>query len=70
MGLSGIIKSQVSKLCKEVDERLHAFLDRPLAIAVNVSAVSDPYPPPAGKVGLGSTWAEPRCHANGRNRRD
>jgi hypothetical protein len=30
MGLSGISKSQVSKLCKEIDERVHAFLDRPL----------------------------------------
>jgi putative transposase len=28
MGLSGISNSQVSKLCKEVDERVHAFLDR------------------------------------------
>src|SRR5436853_6743941 len=31
MGLSGISESQVSKLCKEIDERVHAFLDRPLA---------------------------------------
>ena len=31
MGLSDISKSQVSKLCKEIDERVHAFLDRPLA---------------------------------------
>jgi len=31
MGLSGISKSQVSKLCKEIDERVHAFLDRPLS---------------------------------------
>src|SRR5436190_15617018 len=31
MGLSGISKSQVSKLCNEIDERVHAFLDRPLA---------------------------------------
>jgi putative transposase len=39
MGLSGISKSQVSKLCQEpalakageIDERVHAFLDRPLA---------------------------------------
>jgi putative transposase len=31
MGLSGISKSQVSKLCKEIDERVHVFLDRPLA---------------------------------------
>jgi transposase-like protein len=30
MGLSGISKSQVSKLSKEIDERVHAFLDRPL----------------------------------------
>ena len=31
MGLSGISKSKVSKLCKEIDERVNAFLDRPLA---------------------------------------
>src|SRR6201988_1528884 len=31
MGLSGISKSQGSKLCKDIDERGHAFLDRPLA---------------------------------------
>jgi transposase-like protein len=31
MGLSGISKSQVSKLCKDIDERVRAFLDRPLA---------------------------------------
>ena len=30
MGLSGISKSQVSKLCKDIDERVHALLDRPL----------------------------------------
>jgi putative transposase len=30
MGLAGIRKSQVSKLCKEIDERVNAFLDRPL----------------------------------------
>jgi putative transposase len=30
MGLSGISKSQVSKLCKEIDERVGAFLNRPL----------------------------------------
>src|SRR5215204_5400651 len=28
MGLSGINKSQVSKLCKDIDERVNAFLDR------------------------------------------
>ena|SRR5271166_6591618 len=31
MGLSGISKSKVSKLCKDIDGRVHAFLDRPLA---------------------------------------
>src|SRR5205085_1068644 len=30
MGLSGISKSQVSKLCKEIDERVNSFLERPL----------------------------------------
>ena len=30
MGLSGISKSTVSKLCKEIDERVRDFLDRPL----------------------------------------
>ena len=31
MGLSGIGKSTVSKLCKDIDDRVNAFLDRPLA---------------------------------------
>jgi putative transposase len=30
MGLTGISKSQVSKLCKDIDERVTAFLERPL----------------------------------------
>ena len=30
MGMTGISKSQVSKLCKEIDERVHSFLQRPL----------------------------------------
>jgi transposase-like protein len=30
MGLSGISKSTVSKLCKEIDERVNGFLERPL----------------------------------------
>ncbi|MDY6944977.1 MAG: transposase, partial [Pseudomonadota bacterium] len=29
MGMSGISKSQVSRLCAEIDERVHAFLNRP-----------------------------------------
>ena len=30
MGMSGISKSQVSRLCGEIDERVKAFLERPL----------------------------------------
>ncbi len=30
MGMSGISKSQVSRLCEEIDERVNAFLQRPL----------------------------------------
>jgi transposase-like protein len=31
IGLTGISKSTVSTLCKEIDERVSAFLERPLA---------------------------------------
>jgi putative transposase len=31
MGMSGISKSSVSKLCKDIDERVNAFLKRPIA---------------------------------------
>ncbi len=31
MGLSGLDKSRVSRLCKEIDERVNAFLERPLS---------------------------------------
>lgn len=30
MGMSGISKSQVSRLCAEIDERVNAFLNRPI----------------------------------------
>ena len=30
MGMSGISKSQVSRLCGEIDERVQAFLNRPI----------------------------------------
>jgi putative transposase len=30
LGMTGISKSQVSRLCEEIDERVKAFLDRPL----------------------------------------
>ena len=31
MGLAGVSKSTVSNLCRDIDERMHEFLDRPLA---------------------------------------
>ena len=30
MGMSGVSKSQVSRLCEEIDERVQAFLQRPI----------------------------------------
>jgi hypothetical protein len=30
MGMSGVFKSEVSRLCAEIDERVHAFLDHPM----------------------------------------
>jgi hypothetical protein len=48
-------------------DRGEHFGNRP--IAVKLSAVSDPVPA-AVKLGLGSTWAEARCHANDQNRRN
>lgn len=30
MGMSGISKSQVSRLCEEIDVRVKAFLDQPI----------------------------------------
>ena len=30
MGMTGISKSQVSRLCEDIDERVGAFLDRPI----------------------------------------
>ena len=39
MGLSGIWKSKVTKLCKDIDDRVNAFLDRPMdgRLAVSVA---------------------------------
>ena len=30
LGMDGISKSEISRLCEELDERVHAFLDRPI----------------------------------------
>ena len=36
MGMSGISKSQVSRLCEEIDERVHTFLGRPICTSSEV----------------------------------
>jgi putative transposase len=35
MGMTGISKSQVSRLCSEIDERVNAFLNRLETLARN-----------------------------------
>lgn len=30
MGMSGVSKSQISRLCEEIDERVQTFLNRPI----------------------------------------
>ena len=30
LGMEGVSKSQVSRLCEQIDERVHTFLDRPI----------------------------------------
>ena len=53
LGMSGISKSQVSKLCSELDERVQSFLGRPLT-------GEWPYLDLWGK---GTGWlSRPRCH--------
>jgi transposase-like protein len=32
MGMTGISKSQVSRLCEDIDQRVKAFLDRPIVL--------------------------------------
>ena len=39
MGMSGISKSQVSRLCAEIDERVKAFLERPLEGSIRMKTV-------------------------------
>ncbi len=38
LGMSGISKSQVSRLCGEIDERVKAFLDRPIEGGATISS--------------------------------
>jgi len=55
MGLTGISKSQVSKLCKDIDERVLAFLERPLE-ARGPTSGSMPPTSSSAKAGGSSRW--------------
>ena len=49
MGLDGISKSQVSRLCGEIDERVQAFLSRPIEGSAHTRSLGRPFPtPPRG----------------------
>ena len=39
MGGTGVSKSEVSRLCKEIDERVQAFLNRPLEGSIRMNSV-------------------------------
>ena len=43
MGMTGISKSQVSRLCMEIDERVNSFLERPIEGSRSEGAKLGPY---------------------------
>ncbi len=52
MGLTGTSKSQVSRLCEEIDERVQAFLNRPLEGSNRMNSVPrTEFPTVRGTVG-------------------
>ena len=56
MGMTGVSKSQVSRLCVEIDERVDAFLDRPLELA---NGPISGWTPPTSRCGVrdgSSAW--------------
>jgi transposase-like protein len=80
MGMSGISKSQVSRLCEEIDEKVKVFLDRPIegewpylwidAVVAVVSSLSRSSSPWASTLMVGarcSAWrlALPRPRRSG-----
>lgn len=59
LGMSGISKSQVSRLCAEIDERVTAFLERPIEGDWPYSAWTSvrPKPRPSGPPSCASSPA-------------
>ena len=80
MGMSGISKSQVSRLCGEIDERVNAFLDaaagRRLAVPVDRRDVREGASGRPDRVGCGDNrrsrkhrWRKGNCRLGGRSQR-
>ena len=56
LGMDGISKSQVSRLCEDIDERVHAFLGRPmrrLALSVDRRDLCEGPPEQSDRLGRG-----------------
>jgi transposase-like protein len=66
MGLSGTSKSTMSELCKEIDERVHEFLDRPLTGEWRYLWLDATYPTvrQGGRIGPVTVWFRPRSHSS------
>ena len=61
LGMAGISKSQVSRLCAEIDERVRTFLERPIEGLPGLVGERGPNPAPTGGPALdmaGFLWLE------------
>ncbi len=55
LGLSGASKSEVSRICREIDERVNAFLARPIAASLGARPRCFPTAPPR-RIGNEGAW--------------
>ena len=63
MGMTGISKSSVSKLCKDIDERVNAFLKRPGEVVVSIGPAIDTRGLSAEEINRRTeTWVEGEMH--------
>ena len=63
MGMTGISKSSVSKLCKDIDERVNAFLKRPGEVVVSIGPAIDTQGLPPDEINRrAEAWVEGEMH--------